>query len=444
MIGTVQRRDQQFLSEIRPAFARPLANVVRADTILFAPGPGLGLGDQCMCVPLVHALKCRFPGARISMLTQHPDFWRWQAIDGVTPIVHGEGEPGKIVDILGSFDLTIAGYHPDCLDALARSGKHVVFSAGEQLTFFRCFYADRDRCWEVPLLTCKTAVGEALKFRSLFVDIGVCADMNEPVAHGWPGGPVTRRRPSGRPRVLIHPGAGKPYKAWPLQRWQDLANDLASDGVSVSVSAGASRNEADLARALRSAAPRSEILPQLPLESFVARLDDFDLVLSGDTALPHLVARCGAPLSLAIFGPTDPLRFCPPSAACFFVSPFAIARDDARHGVEACLALASGDTDRLAAHGQADALHRAASLLRAAVTEFERVGEGDATNGEIELLARDYRGRVRPEFRTMMAGEPAQFNRVTVLLRHREPALGRQYLMLSAAYRSARWLASRE
>lgn len=114
--------------------------------------------------------------------------------------------------------------------------------------------------------------------------------------------------PPDSPSVLIHAGAGAPWKRWPLAGYFSLAAELDKVGFSVRWSIG----EADsgIRDALRAGRHAGDMLPPLPirdLASFIARCE---LVVSGDTGIAHLGSLCGTS-TLTLFGPTDSRRWAP-------------------------------------------------------------------------------------------------------------------------------------
>ncbi|HEY6065346.1 MAG TPA: lipopolysaccharide heptosyltransferase I [Thermoanaerobaculia bacterium] len=129
-----------------------------------------------------------------------------------------------------------------------------------------------------------------------------------------------------RPFALYHPGAGHPGKTWGEERYALLADFLRSNrGLAPVVSWG----PGDEKRAKRLAALRTDarVLPPLALSDLAHVIAAASLLVAGDTGPLHLADALGAS-TLALFGPTDPIRNGP------YRSPRSTVRYDARTGPE--------------------------------------------------------------------------------------------------------------
>jgi lipopolysaccharide heptosyltransferase I len=99
-------------------------------------------------------------------------------------------------------------------------------------------------------------------------------------------------------RVVLLPGAGRPEKQWPAERFGELARRIGGDRVIVAWGP----NEEPLARATGAA-----VAPATDLRELTYLLAHAKLVVAGDTGPLHLAAALGTPV-VALFGPTDPRR----------------------------------------------------------------------------------------------------------------------------------------
>ncbi len=109
-----------------------------------------------------------------------------------------------------------------------------------------------------------------------------------------------------RPFVLIHPGAGRPEKAWGEERFAHLARGLIRERqISTVVSWGP--GDERRAERLRALLPRRPPLPRLGFAGLARVIREAALFVAGDTGPLHLADALGVP-TLALFGPTDPSR----------------------------------------------------------------------------------------------------------------------------------------
>jgi ADP-heptose:LPS heptosyltransferase len=105
--------------------------------------------------------------------------------------------------------------------------------------------------------------------------------------------------------VLIHPGASRPGKRWPVENWARLADALAAEfGVTVALTGA--KSEAPLGEEIirRMKNPATNRAGQLSLPE-LARLQRASAAfLSGDTGPYHLALAVGCP-TVTLFAPTD-------------------------------------------------------------------------------------------------------------------------------------------
>ncbi len=119
------------------------------------------------------------------------------------------------------------------------------------------------------------------------------------------------------PFWAMHPGAGKAQNCWPAERFADLARRAARTQHPVLVLHGPA-DAAALARfsqALGEPAPGSSpvvVGPRLTIGAGAALLARAERFLCNDTGVMHVAGALGVP-TLALFGPTDPELWKPPT-----------------------------------------------------------------------------------------------------------------------------------
>jgi lipopolysaccharide heptosyltransferase II len=108
---------------------------------------------------------------------------------------------------------------------------------------------------------------------------------------------------SKRPMIAVAPGAAHATKRWPLEHWQNLVEQIVSDGFDVAVVGGS--GDAHL----------GTVLANLPGGRVASAAGDFGLqctgallrraaaLVSGDTGVMHMATGVGTPV-VALFGPT--------------------------------------------------------------------------------------------------------------------------------------------
>jgi lipopolysaccharide heptosyltransferase I len=98
-------------------------------------------------------------------------------------------------------------------------------------------------------------------------------------------------------RVILVPGAGKPDKQWPVERYRELASRIGSRALAVW-----GPSEKQLAEQIG-----CEIAPPTSLRELAALMRDADMVIGGDTGPIHLAAALGTRV-IGLYGPTNPAR----------------------------------------------------------------------------------------------------------------------------------------
>ena len=110
--------------------------------------------------------------------------------------------------------------------------------------------------------------------------------------------------------VLLHPGAGSRKKRWPVQRFFEAARRLEADGLSPHFLLGPA--ETDLAPVIG-----RENKPLTLVEDAVSLLKCLQMagsLVGNDSGVSHLAAFIGLS-TVAVFGPSDPVRWAPKGRA---------------------------------------------------------------------------------------------------------------------------------
>jgi lipopolysaccharide heptosyltransferase I len=111
---------------------------------------------------------------------------------------------------------------------------------------------------------------------------------------------------SGRRLVVLNPGAGRPDKRWPVERFQRLAERLGEDtGAFVLVTWGPGEEAAG--RRIAPVGGRAVLGPPTDLDELVAFLRRANVLVAGDTGPLHLAAALGTPC-VGLYGPTSAVR----------------------------------------------------------------------------------------------------------------------------------------
>jgi heptosyltransferase-1 len=105
--------------------------------------------------------------------------------------------------------------------------------------------------------------------------------------------------------AILNPGAGWGAKRWPAERYGEVAQQLAEDGLKSLINHGP--GEEELARVVEATCAGAAMGINCSLTQLIALTRLARLFIGGDTGPMHLAAALGVPV-VAIFGPTNPER----------------------------------------------------------------------------------------------------------------------------------------
>ncbi|MEZ5139354.1 MAG: glycosyltransferase family 9 protein [Acidimicrobiales bacterium] len=255
----------------------------------------LGLGDLCVAVPALRALRRSLPHRLV--LAAPLDLAPLVALAGVADELapqSGLGDP--LCDRLAGADLAIdlQGPGPESRRALERLGARRVVGFGfEGGPRWDPDEPERHR-WS-------RLVREAMAVPADPWDLRI-----EPHAT-WAEHPE---------RVVVHPGAASVARRWPVERYAEVVRHLVDAGLDVTVTGGP--HEVELAEVLAALVPdhlRSHLriaAGRTDVAGLCRIVAEARIVICGDTGVAHLATAFGRP-SVLLFGPTDPRRCGPPA-----------------------------------------------------------------------------------------------------------------------------------
>ena len=265
------------------------------------------IGDILLITPLLRAIRTRYPGARIAVLTKEryaPLLSHNPHVSEVIGIPPGEGIRAIAERIRG-----VRYSHLLDLHGSLRSRALRRLAPGRWRT-----YAKR---WmeRTVLITTKRDIYRAeVPVAERYFEAARRLDVDPD------GGPpdfflsedADRRTGEwlfrlnlgqDRPIVAIAPGAAHATKRWPAEYWIDLARRITSTGADVAVLGGP--DDARLAGRIAEQAGSSvaSMAGILDLQETGAVIRRAEVLVSGDTGVMHMATGVGTPV-VALFGPT--------------------------------------------------------------------------------------------------------------------------------------------
>lgn len=113
--------------------------------------------------------------------------------------------------------------------------------------------------------------------------------------------------------VIVHAPSMWPYKQWPMAHFEVLVRALLAQGRQVVLTGSASERDRACIASLRHVGAAPQLLDlsgQLDFNQLAALFTQAALYIGPDTSVSHLAAASGIPV-IALFGPTNPMRWAP-------------------------------------------------------------------------------------------------------------------------------------
>ncbi|MHC4925532.1 MAG: glycosyltransferase family 9 protein [Planctomycetota bacterium] len=290
-----------------------------------------GLGNLVMLLPVFRALRLRYPGARIELLTLARNRSLLEGVedlDGVLVV-----EDGSLLSVLrtyfGALLAARRGGRPDIVvdfEQFARASAIFAFLTGAThcvgldtagqgrggLFHARVSYVNDQHASEtfmdlVRAAGCETSTYEPLAPPIFEADREVVRDLLE-----------AQSVSANDPVVVLHPGSGDNFlgRRWSTARFAALADRLAeAHGARVFVT-GTGSEEKLVAEVMGNVKRGSEVhglAGRLSIREMAALCERAAVVVSNDTAPVHIASALGIPV-LGIYGPNTPVIYGPLSA----------------------------------------------------------------------------------------------------------------------------------
>lgn len=268
---------------------------------------GGAIGDFMLTLPVLQALRARWPDAWIEVLG-YPHVAELALAAGLANRVESLDRAGvaRFFSVVPEF--------PEEQVAYLRSFDFVVCYLHDPTGIVRenlKLAGARDVLYGSPMVERGHAIEHLLKpLESLAIYAGGeqpalgLAEAQREAGRRW-----IREQGLRAPVMAVHPGSGSPAKNWPLDRFVETARRI---GTSRRLDFFYLLGEADrgMSAALARMDPARPVLKEAPLREVAGVLSACRLYLGNDSGITHLAAAVGAPV-VALFGPSDDSRWGP-------------------------------------------------------------------------------------------------------------------------------------
>ncbi len=284
------------------------------------------LGDIVLTLPVIDALRERFPEARLEYLAREP-YGRILRRVAALDALHLWGGPGVPVepgirdrrwDVV--IDLSVTSRSRRLLRGVT---SHIRLGARKET--LRRFAFVRLR----PLGGGRVTISRAVdRLFAAVSPLGLAREGRVP-RFDVPGPPADGP-------VLIGPGGGRAAKCWGIDRFREVARHLSTEGRRLRL-VGSSSEEDRLREIADGADPaRTEIIAGADPADLPEVASGCPVALTNDSGLLHVAEACGATV-IALFGPTHPrLGFAPLGAGARILHSGIGCSPCDPHGPERC------------------------------------------------------------------------------------------------------------
>jgi predicted lipopolysaccharide heptosyltransferase III len=280
------------------------------------------IGDVLLATPVLRALRDEFPHARLTMLVNRGTEELLKRNPDVNEVLAlGRNGPAAAI----RFARMIRRFRFDCVLDLTDSDRSAILTglsgAGLRVGFNE-EHRWRGLFYTSVVIPSPEAVHRVEHDLEAVRALGLVPKVSRPALYTAPEDEaeasklleelgVKKTHLGAKPLVMLHPGARYWFKAWPGERFAELADRLvAATGCQILV-AGDTREQA-LAESIRrqSRAALTILAGRTTLLQLAAVLKRCTLFIGNDNGPMHMAAALGIPV-VVLFGPSDPATWGP-------------------------------------------------------------------------------------------------------------------------------------
>ncbi|MGR5234516.1 glycosyltransferase family 9 protein [Vibrio rotiferianus] len=284
------------------------------------------IGDVCNTIATVQSIQKQWPNTHITWITGKLEAQLLQAIDGIEVIVFD-----KKAGLEGYKSLwkQLKGRQFDALLHMQYAIRASVATLGIKAKYKLGFSSDRSQDFQTLFTNIKVPSPS-----SLHVADGLMA-----FAHqiGVPQSELTwslsyseqdanwaeAKLQTGKPNLLLVPGASKAYKNWNAEGYVDVINHAREKGWNVILAGSPAKVEVDLAERIQSllTKPCLNLVGESSIMQMLALIDKVEMVIAPDTGPAHMASAMQTPI-IGLYAHHNPVRVGPYNYLKYAVSVY--------------------------------------------------------------------------------------------------------------------------
>lgn len=277
------------------------------------------IGDVIHALPVAHALKQKYPLARITWIVEKPAYDLLTNNPDINEIIIFDKPKFKslagLLKYSPEFSSMLKARQFDLaldLQGLFKSAAIIALSGAKQ----RLGYCNmRELSQWISRPVCGTHRNghiverylDVARFLGCDINTAVFTLNNTPAEEAKAASIIGKSGlPANHPYVILAPGTNWPSKCWPVEHFMQLAVKLKQMDIISVIIGGA--NDSSLALSIRNACPTAvDLTGKTTLKELAFIMKGACCFIGGDTGPMHLAAAVQTP-AVALFGPTDPNR----------------------------------------------------------------------------------------------------------------------------------------
>jgi heptosyltransferase-3 len=275
---------------------------------------GGAIGDFVLTLPVLCALRRRFPGVRLTVMGR----------PGIAELARAGGLADEILSVeargLAGFLVRDGDLDPGLASLFAEQSLIVSYLFDPEGVFRQ----NVGRCTSARFISGPHRPDESLNVHAADVLLAPLASLGifgaDPIPRLAISGEPTLPETVPAPVLAVHPGSGSARKIWPEERWAELLHRV-TEQTAFRVLLIGGEAEGDRAARLAAALPpeRVEVAQDLPLVPLARRLVRCQGFAGHDSGITHLAAALGL-RCVALWGESNVAIWRPRSGRCALVA----------------------------------------------------------------------------------------------------------------------------